>query len=289
MDILDVQFPLARQSAHSVKGALKTALGRVLLPLMRARTEELRAGRLGATLSLRDRLMIAALVDRHEKLGTLEQLNGLHDWLWSSGQAVHFHEQAQARFDTWWLQQHSAVLAPLQTLFDARPGALHTLIEIGCGSGLVLADVAQRMPQLQRLIGLDLSTEQTARNARRYEANARLQFASGDAATWLQQHAERGSVCFTNAGVLEYFPERKLRALLQHFATLSPAAFACVEPIDSQHELARELTSHSYGAERSWSHNYPHLFADCGFHVLWQQELDFAGVRWLLVVAQARE
>ncbi|MEY4578091.1 MAG: hypothetical protein RL701_2794, partial [Pseudomonadota bacterium] len=71
MDILDVQFPLARQNATGLKSTLKIGLGRALLPLRRTRAEQLRTGRLGARLSLPDRLMIAALVEQHEKLGTL--------------------------------------------------------------------------------------------------------------------------------------------------------------------------------------------------------------------------
>jgi SAM-dependent methyltransferase len=285
MDIHDVQFPLAVSGQPSLKSALKVRAGLLLASLMSQRATRLSQGQGAPDLSLADRLIIAGLVRRHERQGTLEQLNGLHDWLWSSRQAVAFHEQAQARFQSWWLDTHSAIVQPLRDEIQANPGCYSTLCEIGCGSGLVLADLAQRLPQLERLIGLDLSPEQIERNRARFADMPKLTFESGDAAVWMRDHAQPGTIYFSNAGVLEYFPEAKLRAMLRQIAALQPAAFAIVEPIDCQHDLERQFQSRNYGAERSWSHHYPHLFRDSGYTIRWQREIGFAGLRWLMLVA----
>lgn len=287
MDIQNVQFPLAASAPVGVKGRLKQQLGALLASLMSQRAARLAQGRIADDLSLTDRLVIAGLVRRHERQGTLDQLNGLHDWLWSSRQAVAFHEQAQARFQSWWQDTHSAIVAPLFDELQAEPGRYHTLCEIGCGSGLVLNDLAQRLPQFEQLIGLDLSAEQIARNRARYATQPRLRFDSGDAAVWLRQQARPGWVYFSNAGVLEYFPEAKLRSLLCQAASLRPAMFAIVEPVDRAHDLDRQLASRNYGAERSWSHHYPHLFRDCGYTLRWQREIEFGGMRWMMLIAAA--
>ena len=63
----------------------------------------------------------------------------------------------------------SAANAPFVEAFREvlAKGRYHTLCEIGCGSGLVLNDLAHRLPQLDTLWGIDLSEQQTARNWRR--------------------------------------------------------------------------------------------------------------------------
>ncbi|MDB5971339.1 MAG: hypothetical protein JWQ90_3789 [Hydrocarboniphaga sp.] len=287
MDIHDVRFPLAGSEQPGLKGRLKAGVGVVLASLMTQRAASLAEGRVADDLSLADRLLIAGLVRRHERLGTLDQLNGLHDWLWAGRQALAFHEQAQARFESWWVERHSAIVSPLYDELSAIPGRYTTLCEIGCGSGLVLADLERRLPQPKRLIGLDLSAEQTERNRRCYRDSSRLSFDSGDAAAWLPAQAQPGWALFSNAGVLEYFPEAKLRKMLRYLAGLRPAAFAIVEPVDRSHDLDRQLASRNYGVERSWSHNYPYLFTDCGYTLRWQRELDFAGLRWMLLLATA--
>lgn len=288
MNIQHVQFPLALGAGGGFKTCLKTALGRALLPLLPARSAQLERGEVGKQLDLRDRLLIAALIERHERAGTLEKLNGLHDWLWASEQAVHFHDQAQARFDSWWREQHSAIVQPLLQELGDRAGSYTTLCEIGCGSGLILEDMASRLPQLRRFVGLDLSAAQTERNRKRYADQPRLSFETGDAASWVRQHADAGWIFMTNAGVLEYFPEAKLRELLSHIAhERRPTAFAMVEPIDRGFDLARDTASRVYGPERSWSHNYPQLFRQSGFELRWHKELEVGGLRWLLLFARA--
>jgi SAM-dependent methyltransferase len=285
MDIHDVQFPMAAAAQPGFKGRLKQQIGGLLATLMTQRAARLAQGQVAGDLSLTDRLVIAALVRRHERQGTLDQLNGLHDWLWSSRQALAFHEQAQARFQSWWLDTHSAIVAPLLDEIAAAPGRYRRLCEIGCGSGLVLNDLAQRLPQMEQLIGLDLSAEQIARNRERYASVSRMSFDSGDAAAWLQTNAQPGWIYFSNAGVLEYFPEARLRGLLRQTANRAPAMFAIVEPVDHGHDLEQQLASKNYGAERSWSHNYPHLFRDCGYTLRWQREIEFGGMRWMMLIA----
>jgi len=285
MDIVDVQFPLARMPP-GLRLTAQRLLGRGLGLLRPRRLGQLERGEVGAALSRGDRWLLAALVARHERAGTLGQLGALHDWLWSSTQALRFHEQAQARFDSWWRARHSAILEPLQQALQAQPGRYDTLCEIGCGSGLVLQDLADRLPQLRQLIGLDLNATQIARNRVHYAGEPRLRFDSGDAAAWLRRHAEPGWILFSNAGVLEYFAPDKLAALLAELAaTRRPLAIASVEPLADDYDLQHETASRIYGPERSWSHPYPRLYREAGLEILWQREQRVGGLRWLLLFA----
>lgn len=282
MHIAHVQFPLVLP-AHPLKRSLKVALGAGLGALLPARVRQLVAGAVGDRLSALDRLLVAHLVHRHERLGSLDRLAPLQRWLWTCDQAVTFHTQAEARFERWWVQGASRIVAPLQAAIDAAPGRYTRLCEVGCGSGLVLNDLRESLRDVPAFVGLDLSPAQIERNRTRFPT---LHFAAGDATEWIPRHAEPGWVYLTNAGVLEYLTEPQVVALLTHIArSLSPALFAIAEPVAAEYDLARETESRPFGAERTFSHNYLALFDRCGWTVRWSKLHDVDGCRQLFAVA----
>lgn len=279
-----IQYPLT--SPHGkLRRAIKALIGSLLCVVYRERQNQLLAGTVGERLDLRDRLMIAALLRANERRGTVDRLAPLQNWLWRSGQAVEFHRQAEARFQTWWLEGASALVSPLQQLIDAHPARFSTLCEIGCGSGLVLDDLSQRMPAVTSWLGLDLSPQQVEANRARF-AGRGLRFEAADAAQWIPEHAAPGWIYFTNAGVLEYFPERVLRTLLQRIADhLGPAALAIAEPIDENFDPSEARPSQPFGAERTFSHPYLHLLVEHGWQLRWHAYGRIDGFRYLMVLA----
>ena len=287
--IRGVHFPL-EQPESRLRRLLKIVLGGLLCLLRPAQRERLIRGEPEREqLRLTDRLIVAALVWHHRRRGTLGALSGLHRWLWRGQQAVSLHAQTEARFRSWWLDHHSAVIAPLQEAMArlaAEGQPVRTLCEIGCGSGAVLADIASRLPALDRLVGLDLSAAQVAANRARGGQDPRLQFEVADALSWLPANAAPGWAYLTNGGVLEYFSETMLEDLLGGIARRHPPAlFALVEPIADDYDLDRETASRPYNAEMSLGHNYPYWLRRCGWEVLHQQRQDVGSTRWLLVVA----
>lgn len=281
----NIQFPLLMPQ-HPLRRAVKVLGGRLLGILRAGRRAQLLRGEVGARLSAGDRILIAALVDAHERAGNLSALMPLQKWLWSGTQAVSFHQQAEARFSQWWLQRDCQILQPLQTLLRERPGRYHTLCEIGCGSGLVLADIAGKLGELQNFIGLDLSTEQTALNRKRFR-DSKLRFESGDASVWIPQNAKAGWFYLTVAGVLEYFDEASLCHLLLSIAQrAAPAGFGLIEPLAVDFDLARETRSRPQSAERTLAHSYIKLFESCGWRVRWQEDRQHQGRRHLLLIAE---
>lgn len=286
----DIQFPLA-QSGSRPKQMLRVAAGLLLGLLRPGRRQALLDGRPGRErLALVDRLLIAALVWQHRRRSDLGALSGLHRWLWQGEQAERVHAQAEARFENWWLPRHSAIVAPLQAaLADAAASGrpITTLCEIGCGTGRVLADLAERLPPSIRLLGLDLSPGQIAANRERHAAMAdRLRFEAADATPWLAAHGAPCWAYLANGGVLEYFSEAMLEALLRGIAEQqSPAVIALVEPLPDDYDLDRETASRPYNAELSLGHNYPLWLRRCGWRLRYRERQDVGGVRWLLVVA----
>lgn len=284
-----IQFPLV-QPASRLSRAIKIALGGLLGLLRPAQRAALIRGEPGRDhLRLDDRLIIAALVWQHRRRGTLGALHGLHRWLWRGEQAARVHTQAEPRFRAWWQEHNSAVIAPLAQAMQELAAAgtpIKTLCEIGCGTGSVLADVARRLPDLDHLIGLDLSPGQIAATRARHADQPRLRFEVADANTWLIDHAAPRWAYLANGGVLEYFSEAMLEALFTGIAQRhAPALFALVEPIAEDYDLDRETMSRPYNEELSLSHNYAHWLRRSGWRVLDQQRQTVGGVHWLRLVA----
>lgn len=92
-----------------------------------------------------------------------------------------------------------AALVPLLNVFlSSRPGEFSTLCEVGCGSGRLLRECAERMPMLSRYVGLHASPVQTLINRTLYR-ELPLRFESIDVLDWLATHAVPGSIYLTDA------------------------------------------------------------------------------------------
>lgn len=264
---------------------MKSTLGSVALVLRPGRARQLVKGENAVAPTLVDRMMIAALVSRHERAGTLGELNALHRAYWSDDGAVEYHAWAEKFFEKWWLDRADAVIRPLKDAIAASGVNVTTLCEIGCGSGLVLDDLARRFPEIPKLIGLDLSAAQMQRNRDRF-TDRRLSFVAGDATAWVPEHAAPGWVYFTNNGVLEYLGAAQLDGLFGVIATrLSPAIIALTEPLPKDFDLERETRSRPYNFEKSLGHNYIHWLSKNGWQLHFRQDKVWAGDRFLTVIA----
>jgi SAM-dependent methyltransferase len=271
MSLSDVQFPLAL-AADSKKRIIKGVLGGIANQLFAKRTRSLEDGEIGERLSALDRLLIAGLVRKHQRMGTMSRMMHLHNWLWAGPQALDFHKVAEGRFENWWLKHHVAIVEPLRDAISRQITPPTTLLEIGCGSGLVINDIATRIPELARCIGIDLSEPQMEHNKVRFD-NKRLSFAAGDALSWISDNAQQNWVYITVAGVLEYFAPDKLAALLDAIAKRKPAVIAFIEPVSPDHDLQRMNDSLSISVSKH------------GFTVTWRQEQQVDGARFLLLCA----
>jgi len=270
---------------RQLKRSVKARVGRVLLlfaPELRRRIEDCGVDRYLShhrKTTLIERLVLEGLISLHTSLGKANAVVRSHHDYWAGDLAVAHHRGLQRRFASAFLGRHYPVIEALDRALAT--GRYEAFCEIGCGSGLVTDYVAKRWPSLRKVIGLDLSEEQVALNRKHY-ANPRLHFVAADASEWIPKNAEPGTVFFTYDGVLEYFPEETLLALLRALALRGPVCFAIVEPISADYDLDRETKSRLFGGEMTFSHNYPKLFAEAGFSIRWRQEIP-AG-RYLMMV-----
>lgn len=284
----DLQFPTAQTGNRFIQ-VVKIAIGRFISWVASDFTSRVAAGQMPPRIGFLERSVIAYQVHRHVEAGTLDQLAPLHAWLWRGEQAVSFHEQAKARFDSFWLAHHSAIVEPIRQLFEtcASQGVSYRrLCEVGCGSGLVLEDIAKRLPSVELLVGLDLSERQTQINRSRC-ADPRIQFEAGDATVWIPAHGQAGTVYLTVAGVFEYFPRHALQEMFEYMAAHQyPVAVALIEPIPADYDFENEDASRPYGIENSLGHNYLRLLGSAGFKTRFHEIQLVEGQTFLLMVAE---
>ena len=295
-----MRFPLVEPARATWLNRVRRLAGIRLARAMPGRVRALREGGRGADTGFVDRWIATALrqqIENDSSAGGNDGLEGLlplHHRLWSGATARGFHERSESFHADWWQANHAALVEPLTAALERLgmgPSRPWRLVEIGCGSGLVTADLATRIHTragLAGLLGLDLSTRQMQANRQRFAALApRVTFADADATEWVHAHHRPRTAYLTNGGVLEYFSSKALAALLAHTARHGPCAWALAEPVAADFDPA-ETTARSYGTEGSLAHPYPWLFQQAGWRLEWQAEQRFAGVRWWLGVATRR-
>jgi SAM-dependent methyltransferase len=283
---MSAQFPISLPYS-GWKRHLILGTGRALVSVFPEKASRLKAGEVPSEPSRWDRLLLAGLVDTHLRRGRLDELTALHDWVWTGDVAVNFHAGAEARFAEVFLAHHSAIVPALQAAMTDTGGRYTTVCEIGCGSGLVLDHLSRTLAGQRQYIGLDMSPRQVELNRRRFEDRP-LRFEAGEGLTWVLRNGQRRSIFFTNGGVLEYFPPRRLHALLSWIAgALSPSLVAIVEPLADGHDADADPDSRPFGIENTFSHPYPRAFAQAGLEVLWRREVWVGAQRWLMMVAYA--
>ncbi len=266
---------------------VKIALGYVFATLLPGRVRQIREGKAREPFTRVDRAIIAAMVHRATRRGeSLDHLAYLHRNMWQSDTIIGYHAAVEDRFTTWFLPHHAVVIDALERdLAALAPGCLHTLCEIGTGSGVTLDYLQRRLAVhgISTCIGLDLSAAQVQADAARFPA---CRFVAGDATAWIPANARPGWIIFCCGGVLEYFPRMALERLIADTATrCAPLRWVMVEPLDPAHDLSSDTTSRLYGSETTWSHPYPYLLRNAGLTVLYEHELRFGGMRWQLVIA----
>lgn len=204
-------------------------------------------------------------------------------WRADTGDA--YFDRYLDRYEKWFLGPHHEIVDQLAKL--AGGGDYGRLIEVGCGAGRVLEHCASAMPEVSDFIGVDINSGIIARDRAEYAQNTRLQFLAADASVWLQQTAQPGTILLTYGGVMEYFSAETLSKMFKDMALHHPAAVALVEPVDPDHDLAKDAASHAFGQENSFSHNYETLLQAAGFEMIFRKTLCFGGISWVMLLATA--
>lgn len=270
--------------------AALAGLGSRLRPLLdRAilRATSLVAGRephpLEPALGLAQRLRRWAAWEGAARRGDHGFLEAGHARFWRSANDGAWYQRTAHRFESWFLREHGEFIEAVVRAVAGDPRWVH-FWEIGTGDGRVLEYFAGRLPGVGDFTGIDLNEARIARN--RSARSGRLRFVCADAAAFVREHGQPGSVLLTNAGVFEYFAPAVLAELFAHVGErLAPGGLALIEPLADDMDLDRESASRPFGAERSFSHNYPRLLADAGFEIVHRREKRVKGHRFIELVA----
>ena len=274
-------FPLALPGS-GLRRRAKIGIGALVLLVRPGLAARFEAGE--APRSWLERAALAALITRYRKAGTLDRLVQQHARFWASDASLPFYQRTSSRLQGMFHGDHQPLAEAVENLLAHE--SFHTLCEIGCGSGVVLAHFASRLPGITRFVGIDLNAAQIERNTQAFAGDPRLEFVAGDAFDWISQHARPGMAYFVYGGVLEYFTQARLQALLELIARQSPVCIALAEPLAKDHDIDAEPVSRPHGFELSNSHPYPRLMTDAGLTVVWRRECVSVNTRWLMLVAQ---
>ena len=108
---------------------------------------------------------------------------------------------------------------------------------------------------------------------------------SENAQDWVPEHTGPGTLLFTSGGVLEYFSQHGLEALIKRHTQQPDSVIAIVEPLDPAHDLQNDPDSHIFGQENSFSHNHRRILEKFDYHVRFEEEHQMGPIRWSMMMA----
>ncbi|SDS37238.1 Methyltransferase domain-containing protein [Maribacter dokdonensis] len=258
-----------------MKRQLKELTGAILVQLQCKKAESIiKKGisfNVGNELNFNERLMRAALLKQAEKNEDFNLLANYHKNFWKHTGRKYFSEKGSVLND-FFLPHCLPVFQSLKKLLEGNPEKYHTMIEIGTGNGEVLEYLSRQFPQIEKFVGIDLSTDQIEFNTKKYQQYHKLNFEAADGAEWIRKNGTDNIIVFTSGGVLEYFTQQQLNRLFRSLKYLKNTIFIAIEPIGVDVDFTKNPNSQPYGTERSFSHNYTQLFEDTGFS-LWYQSV----------------
>lgn len=193
---------------------VKAAAGRLLAAINPQLAARIYQQPFTQNLSYHERLLRNAR--QHQAIGERDH-ETLHQFLidyWSSPFSQEFFTTFGHRFEELFLRFHSEIATQLREQLASLPEHQEVkLVEVGCGDGKVLQHLAENIPRINHLTGLDLSKEEIAECKKRYPASSRIEFTAEDIFDWLQANSDTALVLFTNGGVLEYFTRAQITRL----------------------------------------------------------------------------
>ena len=270
---------------NALKHQLKVGLGAAAAVAFPGLAREVAEGRRNQNGALMKRLMTYSRVHRAARARDTARVETALQQFWAGSDGDRFHSSYRDARYRQFLEHHAEICEHMREMIDAAPGQYTRVVEVGCGDGHVLCYAAGRLDRISEFVGIDLNAR-AIEDARQGVECPRTRFVVGDALAWLEDEPKSGTVVVTAGGVLEYFSVDRVQALFGGLAANGPAALALIEPLDPDHDIARDTASRIFGRENSFSHAYPALLSQAGFETLWSREIREGGIRWLLILAE---
>lgn len=256
-----------------MKNFIKTIVGSILIVIMPKKAKELsnKGMTIDVGLTLKERLMRHTLLGKAKKDEDFETLSQFHQDFWTNKADEYF----STRFfnnvlEDFFIPKCSFLVDLLKEKLDQEGGKFNILVEIGTGEGTVLNYLSSKLPNVNRFIGIDLSTAQIESNKNLFSKNKKLEFVASDAFDWIKENRNDHMIIITCNGVLEYFTQSRLQDFFDELNSFGKVIFVAIEPIGVNHDFLKNPNSEIYGIENSFSHNYVKMFKDAGFNI-WHQ------------------
>jgi SAM-dependent methyltransferase len=267
----------------AVRDRLRALFGDVVELVVPSLAREIDEGRSSGRALRLKRAIVHARLRRAESRNDAAALERALQARWRSDVNDDFYAAYVTRFVAWFHGPHYRVIDALADAVAVNP-RLVRLVEAGCGDGRALAHLAERLPGLQELVGLDLNARIIARNVRVHGDRPRLRFEHSDARVgWPSRRAMHDPLQLRRRARIRQ--RAQLAAILARLGRHRDTAVALVEPVDPRHNLTSDAASHPHGQERSFSHNHVALLAAAAFTIRFAEELTLHGIRWMMVLA----
>ncbi|MBF9034656.1 methyltransferase domain-containing protein [Rhodobacterales bacterium HKCCE2091] len=262
----------------SVAGLAATAL----LPRLRAEVE---AGDMSGPHPRVKRMIAHTLITRLNAEGDQLKVQRALTGRWRARHMpIEYYDRHSDRFMAFWNGPHAPIQGWLSEFAAEKP--VSQLIEIGCGDGRALSLLADRVPDIPKLVGVDINEKIVARDRETYDGNPRLDFVAADATEWLTTHAGPGSVLMSYGGVMEYIAPETISEWLVLLRDQGGLGALIVEPVDPAHDLDNDPSSRIHGTEDSFSHNHRALLEAAGLRMRRYETVTWAGIKWVMILAE---
>lgn len=270
-----------------IRAHLKRVAGRLIGAALPGLSEEVRRGYLGGG-RYRRRIKHWIAGDDFQRLlsqGKDKEVQTVLSARWTSQKLVPgYYDQFATRFREFIEGPHAVSLDWLETF--AKERRITEILEVGCGDGQALQLVADRLPETERLVGLDINESIIERNKTRYSHEPRLSFEAGDATDRIENRCGSGTLLMSIGGVMEYIAPSTLERWFVSLAQNGAAGVLLVEPIDHSHNLEQQPDSFIHGNEDSFSHNHVRMLQDAGLRIKYRAEAQANGARWIMLLAE---
>ncbi|MGC6431609.1 MAG: class I SAM-dependent methyltransferase [Jejuia sp.] len=225
-----------------------------------------------------DRLIRNTLLIKAEKEEDFEKISEYHKNYWSNKGNAYFESNFnQNILNNFFIPNCSFLIDFIKNKLETSKEKYHTLIEIGTGDGSVLDYLQSELIELKECIGIDLSIQQIEKNRLAYSANAKLKFVAADGFEWIENNTNSNLIIITSRGVLEYFTKNRILQFLESLRQKKGSIiFIAIEPTNKNHDLLKNKDSIIHGSERSFSHNYLHLFKEKKYEIWHHSVIDYS-------------
>lgn len=169
-------------------------------------------------------------------------------------------------YEAEWFAGHHRIVAPIRRHLTMFPELCHSLIDIGAGDGAVLDDIASRLPQFKKVIGITADQRGLSKARARTNHDSRLSFHHGNPWAWMRKERPLRAITFSYDN-LSIHPESPLE---DWFTEINDSGAAGVALIERQVGGCVRL---------------PALLRDCGWTVRHAENWYQSGRAWWHVFA----